>query len=94
MQNENKINYLFKYITLESVGSAIDDKGIVYPMLENGDIDIDNGITWIHTSDEWDDSLSEEDCGLLNDWLVKINYSAYNYKPQYDVNYDADDFLY
>ena len=64
------------YMELESVGSCIDRDGIVYPMNVDGTIDRNCGVDWLETSDEWSESVSEEDCGLLNDWLIEINYSV------------------
>jgi len=64
------------YMELESVGSCIDTDGIVYPMNADETIDTNCGVDWLDTSDEWSDSLSEEDCGLLNDWLIENNYSV------------------
>ena len=70
-------------LELESVGSCIDTDGIVSPMNVDGTPDTNCGVDWIDTSDEWSESLSEDDCGLLNDWLLENNYSV-------DVN-DPDD---
>ena len=64
------------YMELESVGSCIDTDGIVYPRNADGTRDTNCGVDWLETSDEWSDSLSEEDCGLLNDWLLENNYSV------------------
>ena len=53
-------------IELESVGSVIDpQEGIVYPLFENGAIDLGNGVELEEVSDEWFDSLSENDMNLL-----------------------------
>ena len=53
-------------IELESVGSVIDSEtGIVYPLFENGDIDLDMGVEFDEASDEWLESLSENDINLL-----------------------------
>jgi len=55
-----------KMIELESVGSVIDPQdGIVYPLFQNGAIDLGNGVELEEVSDEWFDSLSEEDMNLL-----------------------------
>ena len=64
------------YMELESVGSCIDRDGIVYPMNVDGTIDTNCGVDWLETSDEWSESVSEEDNGLLCDWLLEINYSV------------------
>ena len=55
-----------KMIELESVGSVIDPQdGIVYPLFHNGAIDLGNGVELEEVSDEWFDSLSEDDMNLL-----------------------------
>jgi len=78
LENSNREVFIngIDYIELESVGSCIDRDGIVYPMNVDGTIDRNCGVDWLETSDEWSESVSEEDCGLLNDWLLEINYSV------------------
>ena len=85
LENSNREVFIngIDYTELESAGSCIDRDGVVYPMNADGTIDTNCGVDWLDASDEWDDSLSEEDCGLLNDWLLEINYSV-------DIN-DPDD---
>jgi hypothetical protein len=63
-------------LVLESVGSCIDEDGTVYPMNGNDTPDTNCGVDWLDTTDEWSESLSEEDAGLLNDWLLENNYSV------------------
>ena len=63
-------------LILESVGSCVNSKGIVYPLSIDGTPDTDNGIDWLETTDEWSESLSEKDAGLLDDWLIKYNYKV------------------
>lgn len=47
---------------LESVGSVADlEQGLVYPMLEDGSPDFECGVDFLELSDEWCESLSEED---------------------------------
>ena len=65
-------------LVLESVGSCIDEDGTVYPMNTDNTPDTNCGVDWLDTTDEWQESLSEEDCGLLNDWLLENNYSLEN----------------
>ena len=72
MRNENEIGY----VSLQSVGSIVTENGTVYPMSVNGTPDMNSGVDWIDTSDEWSESLSEEDAGLLDDWLLENNYSV------------------
>jgi hypothetical protein len=61
-----------KLIELESVGSVIDPKeGIVYPLFENGALDLGGGVLISDVTDEWLNALSENDTNLLIDykWL-------------------------
>lgn len=49
-------------VKLNSVGSVLDTKEfLVYPMYENGSIDIDNFTELNECSEEWHESLSERD---------------------------------
>ena len=61
-------------LVLESVGSCIDTDGVVYPMNVDNTPDTNGGVDWIDTSDEWSESISEEDAGLLDAWLLKNDY--------------------
>jgi hypothetical protein len=63
-------------LVLESVGSCVDVDGVVYPLNADNTPDITCGVDWLDTTDEWSESLSEEDAGLLGDWLIKIGYSV------------------
>jgi hypothetical protein len=55
-----------KMIELESVGSVVDPElNIVYPLFENGAIDLGNGVELDEVSDEWFESLSEYDLNQL-----------------------------
>ena len=63
-------------LVLESVGSCVDTDGMVYPMNVDDTPDLNCGSDWLDTTDEWSESLSEEDAGLLNDWLLENNYSV------------------
>ena len=63
-------------LVLESVGSCVDTDGIVYPMNVDNEPDTNNGVDWIDTDDEWGEALSDEDVELLDDWLLKNNYSV------------------
>lgn len=69
-------------LVLESVGSCVDEDGIVYPMNTDNTPDTNCGVDWLDTTDEWSESVSEEDCGLLNDWLLENNYSVVNDVPE------------
>jgi len=63
-------------LVLESVGSCIDEDGTVYPMNVDNTPDTNCGVDWIDTSDEWSESLSDDDNDLLHDWLLENNYSV------------------
>ena len=65
-----------KVLMLESVGSCIDCTGTTYPLNVDGTPDMNGGVDWLDTTDEWSESLSEEDAGLLDDWLLKNNYKV------------------
>ena len=54
-----------KYTKLNSVGSIIDQDGIVYPQLKNGKPDTDNGVEFSEVSDEWLEGLSNADKKLV-----------------------------
>ena len=63
-------------LVLESVGSCIDTDGIVYPMNVDNTPDLNCGSDWLDTTDEWSESLSEEDAELLDAWLLNNNYKV------------------
>ena len=63
-------------LMLEIVGSCIDCTGTTYPLNVDGTPDMNSGVDWLDTTDEWSESLSEEDAGLLDDWLLKNNYKV------------------
>ena len=63
-------------LVLESVGSCVDTDGVVYPMYTDDTPDLNCGTEFIYTTDEWSETLSEEDAGLLDAWLIKIDYSV------------------
>ena len=85
MRNENEIGY----VSLQSVGSIVTENGTVYPMCVNGTPDMNSGVDWIDTSDEWSESLSEEDAGLLDDWLLENNYSVRTDMPGFEGTWEA-----
>ena len=63
-----------KLIELESVGCVIDPDTLeVYPLYENGAIDLGNGVSLYDTDEEWFEALSEYDLNLLiNNGLYEI----------------------
>ena len=63
-------------LVLESVGSCVDENGMVYPMNVDDTPDLNGGSDFLDTTDEWSEALSEEDAGLLDDWLLENNYSV------------------
>jgi len=75
---KNKVNYGEvigpALLRLESVGSLVDvDTCDVYPEDVNGYPDWENGVNLYETSEEWFESLSENDLNLL------INKGLYEY---------------
>ena len=49
-------------VELKSVGSVIDiDDSVVFPMMENGEVDLSMDTPLVEVSDEWCFSLSEKD---------------------------------
>ena len=57
-----------RMIKLESVGSWLNyDKGIIYPMFDEGDIDMESAISIIEeeVSSEWWESLSPSDYQIV-----------------------------
>ena len=53
-------------LRLESVGSLVDvDTCEVYPEMEGGYPDWENGVSLYETTDEWFETLSENDLNLL-----------------------------
>ena len=62
-------------LVLESVGSCVDTDGIVYPMNVDNTPDLNGGSYFEDTTDEWSESLSEEDAGSLDYWMIEIDYS-------------------
>ena len=63
-------------LVLESVGSCVDTDGMIYPLNIDNTPDLNSGVDFLDTTDEWSESLSEEDAGLLDDWMIKIDYSV------------------
>jgi len=67
---KNKVNYGEvigpALLRLESVGSLVDvDTCEVYPEMEGGYPDWENGVSLYETTDEWFEALSEYDMNLL-----------------------------
>ncbi len=55
---------------LNSVGCGIDEDGIVYPQLQNGEYDLDNGNHYLEIdNEEWFSSLSEKDKETISNAL-------------------------
>ena len=63
-------------LVLESVGSCVDTDGMVYPMNIDDTPDLNGVSDFLDTTDEWSEALSEEDAGLLDEWMIKIDYSV------------------
>ena len=57
---------VIKMIELESVGSVMNPQElIVYPVFENGALDLGNGVHIEEVTDEWFDALSTYDVNQL-----------------------------
>ena len=58
-----------KFISLDSVGSVLElPTEIIYPMMENGNPDLEMGTDLEDVSDEWWTGLSKEDwCAILEE---------------------------
>lgn len=55
---------------LNSVGYGIDEDGIVYPQLQNGEYDLENGNHYLEIdNEEWFLSLSEKDKETISNAL-------------------------
>ena len=63
-------------LVLESVGSCVDTEGIIYPMNVDNTPDTNSGVDWLDTSDEWFESLSDEDAVSFDEWMILIEYSV------------------
>ena len=63
-------------LVLESVGSCVDTEGMIYPMNVDNTPDTNNGVDWLDTTDEWFESLSDEDVVSFDEWMILINYSV------------------
>jgi len=59
-----------KITELKSVGCGIDENGLVYPQLKNGEYDISN-MTHILDIDnkEWFEKLSQKDKDIVDDYI-------------------------
>ena len=54
-------------VELKSVGSVIDmDDLVIFPMMENGEVDFTMGVATDEVSDEWMSSLSVIDTEKMN----------------------------
>ena len=73
-------------LVLESVGSCVDTEGTIYPMNMDNTPDTNCGVDWVDTSDEWSESLSDDDNDLLHDWLLENNYSV-------EVDYSDEELM-
>ena len=73
-------------LVLESVGSCVDTEGMIYPMNIDNTPDLNSGVDWVDTSDEWSESVSDGDNDLLHDWLLENDYSV-------DVDYSDEELM-
>ena len=74
MLNPNKENMKeVKMIELESVGCVVDpETRIVYPLYENGAIDLGSGVEFENLDQDWLDQLSGDDVDTLrnNEFVI------------------------
>ena len=80
-------------LVLESVGSCMDADGMVYPMNGNDTPDTNGGVDFLDTTDEWMNSLSDDDNDLLHNWLLENNYSVHveNDWPDEGIGFSVPD---
>jgi hypothetical protein len=67
MKNPNEMIEMENLLELPSVGCVIDlDEQIVYPLFENGALDLGMGVEVSELDEEWVKALSWEEVGMLN----------------------------
>ena len=75
-----------KVLMLESVGSCIDCTGTTYPLNVDGTPDMNSGVHYKDTSEEFLNNLSFDDAAELNDWVYDECGDEYTYFLDYDEN--------
>ena len=74
---ENKMS--LNVLVLESVGSCIDCTGTTYPLNVDGTPDMNSGVHYKDTSEEFLNNLSFDDAAELNDWVYEVCGDEYTY---------------
>ena len=83
-EKENKMS--LKVLMLESVGSCIDCTGTTYPLNIDGTPDMNSGVHYKDTSEEFLNNLSFDDAAELNDWVYDVCGDEYTYFLDYNEN--------
>lgn len=82
-EKKRKVKMNMNTLILDSVGSCIDDTGVVYPMNVDNTPDTDNGTHIEDVVGEWWDNLSNGDLSELADWLVEHNIEYWSNNDEY-----------
>ena len=81
-EKENKMS--LEVLVLESVGSCIDCTGTTYPLNVDGTPDLNSGVHYKDTSEEFLNNLSFGDATALNAWVYDHCGDEYTYFVDYD----------
>ena len=76
-EKENKMS--MNVLMLESVGSCIDTDNITHPLNIDGTPDMNSGVHYKDTSEEFLNNLSFNDAAELNDWVYDVCGDEYTY---------------
>ena len=74
---ENKMS--INVLVLESVGSCIDTDNVTHPLNVDGTPDMNSGVHYKDTSEEFLNNLSFDDAAELNDWVYDMCGDEYTY---------------
>ena len=66
-------------LMLESVGSCIDTDNVTHPLNVDGTPDMNSGVHYKDTSEEFLNGLSFDDAAELNDWVYEVCGDEYTY---------------
>ena len=79
-KSKEKVNQIaLNVLMLESVGSCITCDGITYPLQIDGTPDMNNGVHYKDTSEEFLNNLSFDDAAELNVWVYDMCGDEYTY---------------
>ena len=76
-EKENKMS--LNVLMLESVGSCIDTDNVTHPLNIDGTPDMNSGVHYKDTSEEFLNNLSFDDAAELNDWVYEVCGDEYTY---------------